>query len=218
MLQVSYIRDNREQVLERLAVKNFKQAELVDEVIALDNERRSTQTTLDNTSAEANAAAKQIGELMRTGKRDEAEGLKAKTGTWKEDIKKLGEQLAGIEEDLYQKLVLLPNLPHSSVPKGLTPEENEVVLENGAKPSLPENALPHWELAAKYNLIDFELGVKITGAGFPVYKNKGAKLQRALINYFIDEAEKAGYSEVSVPLMVNEASGFGTGQLPDKEG
>ncbi len=218
MLQVSYIRDNREQVLERLAVKNFKQPELVDEVIALDNERRATQTTLDNTSAEANAAAKQIGELMRTGKKDEAEGLKAKTGAWKEDIKKFGEQLAGIEEDLYQKLVLLPNLPHSSVPKGLTPEENEVVLQNGAKPELPENALPHWELAAKYNLIDFELGVKITGAGFPVYKNKGAKLQRALINYFIDEAEKAGYSEVSVPLMVNEASGFGTGQLPDKEG
>jgi seryl-tRNA synthetase len=218
MLQVSYIRDNREQVLERLAVKNFKQSELVDEVIALDNDRRSTQTTLDNTSAEANAAAKQIGELMRTGKKEEAEGLKAKTGAWKEDIKKLGEQLSAIEEDLYQKLVLLPNLPHSSVPKGLTPEENEVVLQNGVKPELPENALPHWELAAKYNLIDFELGVKITGAGFPVYKNKGAKLQRALINYFIDQAEKAGYSEVSVPLMVNEASGFGTGQLPDKEG
>ena len=218
MLQVSYIRDNREQVLERLAVKNFKQPELVNEVIELDDKRRSTQTTLDNTSAEANAAAKQIGELMRAGKKDEAEGLKAKTGTWKEDIKSLNEQLAAVEEQLYQKLVLLPNLPHSSVPKGLTPEENEVVLENGAKPNLPENALPHWELAAKYNLIDFELGVKIAGAGFPVYKNKGAKLQRALINYFIDEAEKAGYSEVSVPLMVNEASGFGTSQLPDKEG
>jgi seryl-tRNA synthetase len=218
MLQVSYIRDNREQVLERLAVKNFKQPELVDEVIELDDKRRSTQTMLDNTSAEANAASKQIGDLMRAGKKDEAEGLKAKTGTWKEDIKKLSDQLAAVEEELYQKLVLLPNLPHSSVPKGLTPEENEVVLENGAKPNLPENALPHWELAAKYNLIDFELGVKITGAGFPVYKNKGAKLQRALINYFIDEAEKAGYSEVSVPLMVNEASGFGTSQLPDKEG
>ncbi|MDO3640656.1 serine--tRNA ligase [Mucilaginibacter sp. L3T2-6] len=218
MLQVSYIRDNREQVLERLAVKNFKQPELVSEVIELDDKRRSTQTTLDNTSAEANAAAKQIGELMRTGKKEDAEALKVKTSVWKEDIKRLNEQLNAIEEELQQKLVLLPNLPHSSVPKGLTPEENEVVLENGAKPALPENALPHWELAAKYNLIDFELGVKITGAGFPVYKNKGAKLQRALINYFIDEAEKAGYSEVSVPLMVNEASGFGTGQLPDKEG
>jgi seryl-tRNA synthetase len=218
MLQVSYIRDNREQVLERLAVKNFKQPQLVDEIIELDDKRRSTQTSMDNVSAEANAAAKQIGELMRAGKKEEAEGLKGKTGAWKEEIKKLGDILTITEEELYQKLVLLPNLPHSSVPKGLTPEDNEVVLESGVKPELPADALPHWELAAKYNLIDFELGVKITGAGFPVYKNKGAKLQRALINYFIDEAEKAGYSEVSVPLMVNEASGFGTSQLPDKEG
>lgn len=218
MLQVSYIRDNREQVLERLAVKNFKQPELVDELIGLDDKRRSTQTSMDNVSAEANAASKQIGDLMRAGKKAEAEEIKAKTGAWKEDIKKFGDQLAATEEELYQKLVLLPNLPHSSVPKGLTPEENEIVLENGAKPELPANAQPHWELAAKYNLIDFELGVKITGAGFPVYKKKGAKLQRALINYFIDEAEKAGYGEVSVPLMVNKDSGFGTGQLPDKEG
>src|SRR5665213_3031489 len=180
MLQVSYIRDNREQVLERLAVKNFKQPLLVDEIILLDDKRRQTQTSLDNVSAEANAAAKQIGELMRTGKKEKAEILKSKTGTWKEDIKTSGEQLAAVEDELYQKLVLLPNLPHSSVPMGLTPEENEVVLENGAKPHLPGNALPHWELAVKYNLIDFELGVKITGAGFPVYKNKGAKLQRAL--------------------------------------
>jgi seryl-tRNA synthetase len=218
MLQVSYIRDNREQVLERLAVKNFKQPELVDEIIQLDEKRRQTQNQMDSVSAEANAAAKQIGDLMRLGKKDEAEAIKSKTGTWKEDIKQYGEQLATVEEELYQKLVLLPNLPHSSVPKGLTPEENEVVLESGNKPELPANALPHWELAAKYKLIDFELGVKITGAGFPVYTNKGAKLQRALINFFIDEAEKAGYKEVSVPLMVNEASGFGTGQLPDKEG
>ena len=218
MLQVSYIRDNREQVLERLAVKNFKQAGLVDEILQLDDKRRSTQTSLDNVSAEANAAAKQIGELMRTGKKDEAENLKAKTGSWKEEIKKSGDALAAIEEALYQKIVLLPNLPHSSVPKGVTPEENETVLENGTKPTLPANALPHWELAAKYNMIDFELGVKITGAGFPVYKGKGAKLQRALISFFLDEAEKAGYNEVMLPLMVNEASGFGTGQLPDKEG
>jgi seryl-tRNA synthetase len=218
MLQVSYIRDNREQVLERLAVKNFKQPILVDEIILLDDKRRQTQTSLDNISAEANAGAKQVGELMRAGKKEEAEILKSKTGTWKEDIKNLGEQLAMVEDDLYQKLVLLPNLPHSSVPPGLTPEDNEVLFESGVKPHLPANALPHWELAAKYNLIDFELGVKITGAGFPVYKNKGAKLQRALINFFLDEAEKAGYSEVMLPLMVNEASGFGTGQLPDKEG
>ncbi|MBL4678392.1 MAG: serine--tRNA ligase [Mucilaginibacter sp.] len=218
MLQVSYIRDNRDKVLERLAVKNFKQPELVDEIIALDEKRRQTQNQSDNVSSQANAAAKQIGELMRNGKKEEAEAIKANTGKWKEEIKQLGEQLTALETELQDKLVVLPNLPHSSVPKGVSADDNEVVLENGSKPELPANALPHWELAAKYNLIDFELGVKITGAGFPVYKNKGAKLQRALINFFIDEAEKAGYSEVGVPLVVNEASGFGTGQLPDKEG
>ena len=218
MLQVSFIRENREKVLERLTVKNFKQLDLVDEIISLDDQRRSTQTNMDNIAAEANSAAKQIGDFMRNGKKEEAEVLKAKTGTWKEDIKNFGEQLGAIEEALQQKLVLLPNLPHHTVPVGLTPDDNEIVLEHGDKPVLADNAMPHWELAAKYNLIDFELGVKITGAGFPVYKNKGAKLQRALINYFIDEAEKAGYSEVVVPLLVNEASGFGTGQLPDKEG
>ena len=218
MLQVSYIRDNREQVLERLAVKNFKQLHLVDEITGLDEKRRQTQNQMDSVSAQANSAAKQIGELMRNGKKDEAEAVKANTGAWKEEIKTLGETLAAIEDELQQKIVLLPNLPHSSVPKGITPEENEVVLEDGEKPTLYEGALPHWELAAKYNLIDFELGVKITGAGFPVYKGKGAKLQRALIAYFLDEAEKAGYSEVMLPLLVNEASGFGTGQLPDKEG
>ncbi|RYZ97341.1 MAG: serine--tRNA ligase [Sphingobacteriaceae bacterium] len=218
MLQVSYIRENREQVLERLAVKNFKQPELVEELIRLDDARRQTQNRTDSISAEANAAAKQIGELMRAGKKDEAETLKANTGKWKEEIKQYSDELSAIETELQQKLVLLPNLPHTSVPKGLTPEENEIVLEHGDKPQLPAGALPHWELAAKYNLIDFELGVKITGAGFPVYKGKGAKLQRAMIAFFLDEAEKAGYEEVIVPLLVNEASGFGTGQLPDKEG
>lgn len=218
MLQVSYIRENRENVLERLAVKNFKQPELIDEIIQLDEKRRQTQNQLDNTLAQSNSAAKQIGELMRNGKKEEAEAIKAKTGAWKEEAKQLGEQLNKAEEELQQKLIQLPNLPHSSVPKGVTPEDNEVVLENGAKPTLPANALPHWELATKYNLIDFELGVKITGAGFPVYKGKGAKLQRALISFFLDEAEKAGYNEMMVPLMINEASGFGTGQLPDKEG
>src|SRR5476651_2350137 len=218
MLQVSYIRDNREQVLERLAVKNFKQPGLVDEIIQLDERRRLTQNKMDGVSAQANAAAKQIGELMRAGKKEEAELAKAESGAFKGEIQTLGEELASIEEDLQQKIVLLPNLPHTSVPKGSTPEENEVVLENGKKPNLPANALPHWELAAKYKLIDFELGVKITGAGFPVYTGKGAKLQRALIAFFLDEAEKAGYAEVMLPLVVNEASGFGTGQLPDKEG
>lgn len=218
MLQVSYIRENKEQVLERLNVKNFKQPELVDEIILLDNQRKSTQAQADDLLAKANAGAKQIGELMRNGKKEEAEVLKSQTSQSKEDIKQLQEELSNIEHELYQKLVQLPNLPHSSVPKGKTPEENEVVLLNGELPKLPANALPHWELAAKYNLIDFELGVKITGAGFPVYKGKGAKMQRALINFFLAEAEKAGYDEMMVPLLVNEASGFGTGQLPDKEG
>jgi seryl-tRNA synthetase len=218
MLQVNYIRENKEQVLARLSVKNFNQPELVDQIIHLDDQRKSTQAQADQLLAAANAAAKQIGDLMRNGKKDEAEGLKSQTSKSKDDIKNLQENLAAIEQELYQKLVLLPNLPHASVPKGKTPEENEVVLAHGDAPNLPANALPHWDLASKYNLIDFELGVKITGAGFPVYKGKGAKMQRALINFFLAEAEKAGYDEMMVPHLVNEASGFGTGQLPDKEG
>ncbi len=218
MLQLNFIRDNRDTVLERLAVKNFKQPGLVDEIISLDEKRRQTQNQSDSIASEANAAAKKIGELMRNGQKEEAEALKAQTGKWKEELKQFTEQLNAIEEELQQKLVQLPNLPHTSVPVGSTPEENEIVLENGTKPQLYTGALPHWELAAKYDLIDFELGVKITGAGFPVYKGKGAKLQRALISFFLDEAEKAGYSERMLPLMVNEASGYGTGQLPDKEG
>jgi len=217
MLQVSYIRENKEEVLERLSVKNFNQAELVDEIIELDNQRKSTQAKADDLLAKGNANAKQIGDLMRSGQKEAAEKLKSQTTQSKEDVKKLQEDLAIIEDQLFQKVVLLPNLPHSSVPKGKTPEENEVVLQNGSEPILPANALPHWELAAKYNLIDFELGVKITGAGFPVYKGKGAKIQRALINFFLAEADKAGYEEMMVPHLVNEASCFGTGQLPDKE-
>ena len=217
MLQVSYIRENKEEVLERLSVKNFNQTELVDEIIEFDNQRKSTQAKADDLLAKGNAAAKQIGDLMRTGQKEAAEKLKSETTQSKEDVKKLQEDLAIIEDKLYQKLVLLPNLPHSSVPKGKTPEENEVVLQNGTEPTFPVNALPHWELASKYNLIDFELGVKITGAGFPVYKGKGAKMQRALINFFLAEADKAGYEEMMVPHLVNEASCFGTGQLPDKE-
>ncbi len=218
MLQVSYIRENKEEVLERLSVKNFNQPELVDQIIRLDDQRKSTQAQADELLAKGNLAAKQIGELMRNGKKDEAEAIKAETSKSKEEVKAFHEELGIIEHELHQKLVSLPNLPHGSVPKGKTPEENETVLSNGELPNLPKNALPHWELAAKYNLIDFELGVKITGAGFPVYKGKGAKMQRALINFFLAEAEKAGYDEMMVPLLVNEASGFGTGQLPDKEG
>mgnify|MGYP006190178575 FL=1 len=218
MLQVNYIRDNKEEVLNRLCVKNFNDTQLVDEIIALDDSRKSTQAHADELLAKANAAAKQIGELMRNGKKEEAEVIKTQTTQSKDLIKQLQENLATIEDQLHQKLVLIPNLPHSSVPKGKSPEENEVVLTNGLRPNLPANALPHWELASKFNLIDFELGVKIAGAGFPVYKGKGAKLQRALINFFLAEAEKAGYDEMMVPHLVNEASGFGTGQLPDKEG
>ncbi len=218
MLQVSYIRENRDEVLNRLSVRNFKQPELVDQIIKLDDDRRQTQTLFDSVSAEANAAAKQIGDLMRQGKKEEADALKSTTTGYKEQIKSLGEKLSAIEILLQNELVLLPNLPHSSVPKGATAEDNVVALENGEIPVLDKNALPHWELAAKYDIIDFELGNKIAGAGFPVYKGKGAKLQRALINFFLDHADAEGYREMQPPIVVNEASGFGTGQLPDKEG
>jgi seryl-tRNA synthetase len=218
MLQVNYIRENREKVLERLSVRNFKQPELVDEIIKFDEERRQTQTSMDNLSAIANANAKQVGELMRNGKKDEAESIKAQTAANKDQIKKLGDQLAVVEQHLYNALIQLPNLPGELVPAGSTAEENEVVGTYGEPAVLHEQALPHWELTAKYDIIDFELGTKITGAGFPVYKGKGARLQRALINFFLDRATEAGYREMQVPLMVNEASGFGTGQLPDKEG
>lgn len=218
MLQVNYIRENREKVLERLSVRNFKHPELVDEIITVDEERRQIQTSLDNLSAIANSSAKQIGELMRTGKNEEAEALKVQTGVSKEQHKKLSDQLATTETKLHNLIVQLPNLPHHLVKSGSTPEENEIVLTHGEPAVLPVNALPHWELAAKYDIIDFELGVKIAGAGFPVYKGKGARLQRALINFFLDHATAQGYREMQVPHLVNEASGFGTGQLPDKEG
>ncbi|SEA18508.1 serine--tRNA ligase [Pedobacter hartonius] len=218
MLQVNYIRENREKVLERLSIRNFKQPELVDEVIKFDEERRQTQTSLDNLSAIANASAKQVGELMRNGKKEEAEVIKAQTTSNKEQMKQLADQLAVAELHLYNALVQLPNLPGELVPVGATPEENEVTYLYGEPVQLHAKALPHWELTAKYDIIDFELGTKITGAGFPVYKGKGARLQRALINFFLDRATAAGYREMQVPLMVNEASGFGTGQLPDKEG
>lgn len=218
MLQYSYIRENREKVIEGLKKKGFDQLSLVDEIIELDVLRRSNQASLDNLSAEANAAAKQIGDLMRQGKRDEAEVLKSTTYAHKEAIRELSEELNSQEARLQDALVQLPNLPHETVPAGLTPEENEIVLEHGGEPDLSKDALPHWELAAKYDIIDFELGTKVAGAGFPVYKGKGAKLQRALINFFLDEAEKAGYNEIQPPIVVNEASAFGTGQLPDKEG
>jgi seryl-tRNA synthetase len=218
MLQVNYIRENREKVLERLSVRNFKQTEIIDQIIKLDEERKQTQTSLDNLSAMANSSARQIGELMRNGNKEAAEQLKAETGSNKEQIKNLSEQHTDLERRLQDLVVLLPNLPNEQVKAGSTAEDNEVVYVHGAPAELAESALPHWELAAKYDIIDFELGVKITGAGFPVYKGKGARLQRALINFFLDRATAAGYREMQVPLLVNAASGFGTGQLPDKEG
>ncbi|TDG37875.1 serine--tRNA ligase [Pedobacter changchengzhani] len=218
MLQVNYIRENREKVLERLSLRNFKQPELVDEIITIDEDRRQTQTSLDSISAEANAAAKQIGDLMRAGKKDEAEAIKAQTSTYKEQVKNLTEELNELETAQFNLIVQLPNLPYHLVKPGSTPEDNEEVYIHGAPAALHSKAMPHWELAAKYDIIDFELGVKITGAGFPVYKGKGAKLQRALINFFLDHATEAGYKEMQVPHLVNAASGFGTGQLPDKEG
>ncbi|WP_166336121.1 serine--tRNA ligase [Sphingobacterium chungjuense] len=218
MLQISYVRENRDEVIAGLQKKNFKELHLIDEVIALDESRRSLQSSSESIAAEANASAKQIGDLMRQGKREEADAIKLTTSSHKAKLKDLSDELARVEQELHDKLVQLPNLPHHSVPNGVSADDNEVVLEHGEIPKMHADALPHWELAAKYKLIDFELGTKIAGAGFPVYTGKGARLQRGLINFFLDEAVKVGYSETQVPHAVNEASAYGTGQLPDKEG
>jgi seryl-tRNA synthetase len=200
-----------------LKVKGFDAYAIVDEIIALDNKRKATQSESDALQAEMNGLSKSIGQMFKDGKASEANAAKDKTVTLKEQIKELTTLLESTEKELQNLVVQLPNLPHASVPVGRTPEDNEIVRAGGEMPQL-SNALPHWELAKKYDLIDFELGVKLTGAGFPVYKGKGAKLQRALINFFLEEAISAGYQEIMPPLMVNEDSGFGTGQLPDKEG
>jgi len=218
MLELSFIRENPNVVIERLAVKNFDAAALVQQIIALDAKRRDTQKILDDTLSQANLIAKEIGGLFKSGKTAEVEVLKEKTASLKQYSKTCGDDLAQIELDLQNMLVLLPNMPHSSVPLGKTPEDNEIIHQEGVIPELPADAVPHWDLTTKYKLVDFELGVKITGAGFPVYRGKGARLQRALINFFLEEGVKAGYEEIQPPLMVNEASGYGTGQLPDKEG
>ncbi len=218
MLELSYIRRNPEEVIERLSTKNFDAKSIVADILAIDEKRRSTQTNLDAILAQLNKASKEIGELYKAGKKEEADALKANTGKWKEDITVLESETKKIDAELQSKAVLLPNTPHASVPKGKTPEDNEIVHTEGAIPELGESAQPHWELTKKYDIIDFELGVKITGAGFPVYKGKGAKLQRALINFFLDKAFEAGYGEIQPPILINEDSGFGTGQLPDKEG
>ncbi|RZJ68499.1 MAG: serine--tRNA ligase [Flavobacterium sp.] len=218
MLQIAYVRDNQQKVIQALAKRNIDAAALVAEVVALDENRRSTQVELDNTLAESNKLSKDIGELMKNGEKAKAAILKEKTVSLKEKSKELGEKLEAFAHELTQKMYTIPNLPADIVPVGKTPEENLNVFESGEIPKLHEGAQPHWDLVKKYDIIDFELGVKITGAGFPVYKGKGAKLQRALISYFLDKNTDAGYKEFQVPHLVNEASGYGTGQLPDKEG
>lgn len=219
MLQTNFIKENKALVIERLTKRNLDAAPIVENIIKLDNDRKKTQQELDNLLAESNRLAKQIGDLFKEGKAAEANTLKLQTAELKEKSTTLKEQQNNINEELTQLLYQLPNIPNQLVPNGKTDADNELIFENKKQVSLAKNnKLPHWELAKSYDLIDFELGVKITGAGFPVYKGKGAKLQRALINFFLNEAEKNGYQEIIPPLMVNEASGYGTGQLPDKEG
>lgn len=218
MLQISVIKSNPELVKEKLAVKHFKNVELVNEIVLLDDERKKTQVEFDNTQAKINAASKEIGKLIATGNKEEAEKLKLEVGSWKLAVGKYNENLIEIEKKLNDALVQLPNLPSDKVPLGKTPEENIAVKEGGTKPQLSANALPHWDLIKNYNLVDFETGAKITGSGFPLYKGQGAKFQRALSQYFLDFNTAAGYTEFIPPYMVNEASAYGTGQLPDKEG
>lgn len=218
MLQTAFIRENREKVIQALAKRNFDATPLVDEVITLDEKRRSTQVELDTVLSESNKLSKDIGELMKAGEKSKAALLKEKTGQFKEKSKELGDVLNAVTEELTQALYKLPNTPADIVPAGKSADDNEEIHREGVIPVLFEGALPHWELAKKYDIIDFELGNKITGAGFPVYKGKGARLQRALISYFLDKNTEAGYKEYQVPHLVNEASGYGTGQLPDKEG
>ena len=218
MLQIAYIRENKDAVIKRLAKKNLDGKNAIEEVIALDEKRRATQVELDTIKSESNKLSKDIGDLMKSGEKAKAEILKEKSVQLRERDKELTEVLNTFADQLQEELYKLPNLPADIVPEGKTPEDNLNIYQEGEIPKLFEGALPHWELAKKYALIDFELGVKITGAGFPVYKGKGAKLQRALITYFLDKNTDAGYQEYQVPHLVNEASGFGTGQLPDKEG
>ncbi len=218
MLQLNYIRENIDEAIARLAIKNFDAKAILENVLEMDVTRKKVQNELDAILNEANILAKQVGDLYKQGKKAEGDELKSKSTQLKENSKKLEEQLAIIEKEQHDLLVQVPNAPSTKVPKGKTPEDNENVYEEGEIPTLYEGAKPHWELTTKYDLIDFELGVKLTGAGFPVYKGKGARLQRALINFFLDRATAAGYLEIQPPILVNEASGYATGQLPDKEG
>lgn len=219
MLSTAFIRENKQQVLEGLAKRNFKDADkMIDSVLETDERKRSAQTALDQVLAESNKLSKEIGILFKSGEVQKANILKEKTSQLKEKSKELAELKAQMESELNELLYQVPNIPNQLVPAGTTEEDNEVVFKRGEIPELQKGALPHWELGKKYDIIDFDLGNKITGAGFPVYKGKGAKLQRALIAYFLDKNTEAGYTEVQPPLVINEASGYGTGQLPDKEG
>ena len=218
MLQISYIRQNAALVKERLAVRNFADLSVVDKILEGDEQVRKLKTETESIQSSINAASKEIGMLMGKGEKEAAEARKQEVGANKSALQNLSAQLADAEKQLQDLVILLPNLPHVSVPKGKTPEDNEVVREGGLKPVLPASAVPHWELIKKYSLVDFETGAKLTGSGFPLYKGKGAKLQRSLIQYFLDHNTAAGYTEYLPPLMVNEATAYGTGQLPDKEG
>jgi len=218
MLQVSYLRENTDLAKERLGVKHFPQPGLVDSVIALDDERKALQAAFDDLQSKVNAASKEIGGLMAKGEKDKAEALKQEVAGWKVQLDPLKQKMTEVEASLQQTIVQLPNLPHPLVPVGKTPEENEVVRTGGVVPSLVEGAKAHWDLIKQYNLVDFETGAKITGSGFPLYIGKGARFQRALVQYFLDFNTAAGYTEYLPPFMVNAASAFATGQLPDKEG
>lgn len=218
MLQVAVIREHRDTMITGLRKRGLNAEALIDEAIRLDDERKKTQQLADDLKAKSNAESKKIGEMMKNGKAEEATSLRAAIAKDKDAIKKYEEDLTSYEDQLLKHLYKIPNVPHAKVPAGKTPEENITVHKHGEIPKLDADALPHWELIKKYDIIDFDLGNKISGAGFPVYKGKGAKLQRALINFFLNEAEKKGYAEVQPPIVVNEASGYGTGQLPDKEG
>lgn len=218
MLTINLIRERKDFVIERLKVKNFDATVIVDRILSLDAGRREAQSRSDMLLSDMNRISKEIGQLMKEGKKNEAETAKEKTYALKEEIKTLTDKLGLLDIELKNEIVKLPNLPHQSVATGAGAENNVKVREGGVIREIPEPALPHWDLIKKYDIIDFDLGIKLTGAGFPVYKGKGAKLQRALINYFLDMGEKAGYREVLPPIVVNEDSGFGTGQLPDKEG
>ncbi|MBD0779564.1 serine--tRNA ligase [Maribacter sp. ANRC-HE7] len=218
MLQLQVVREEKDKIIAALQKRNIDAAPLLEKVLQLDEKRRTTQSLLDNTLAESNKLSKEIGMLFKSGKAQEANVLKEKTGGLKEDSKRLGDELNTAAKELQDLLYQIPNIPNDLVPAGNSEDDNEQIFIEGDIPTLDSSALPHWELAKKYDIIDFELGVKITGAGFPVYKGKGARLQRALIAYFLDKNTEAGYTEMQVPLLVNEASGYGTGQLPDKEG